>query len=91
MEGSAPAAGPPAESGGGHVLGRLRELDLPAAARPPLEWLVFAYRRMALDAQDLGVPASAIPQLHDAPTEAQLREARDRLDGIIASFASSGL
>ena len=89
MEGTALAAGPPAEGGEArYVPGRLQELDLVPAARPPL---VFAYKRMALDAQDLGIPATAIPQLPDAPTEEQLREARDRLDGIIASFASSCL
>ena len=46
---------------------------------------------MVADARDLGIPASAIPQLPTNPTEAELRAARDRLAGMIASFLSSGL
>lgn len=47
--------------------------------------------QMVADARDLGIPASAIPQLPTNPTEAELRAARDRLAGMIASFLSSGL
>jgi hypothetical protein len=46
---------------------------------------------MVADARDLGIPASAIPQLPANPTEPELRAARDRLAGMIASFLSSGL
>jgi len=46
---------------------------------------------MQRDARDLGIPASAIPALPPQPTAEQLRAARERLEGMIASFLSSGL
>lgn len=46
---------------------------------------------MAVDARALGIPASAIPQLPERPTEADLRAVRERLAGIVASFLSAGL
>ena len=50
-----------------------------------------AYKQMASDARDIGIPASAIPALPDNPTKEDLRRARDLLNGIIQSFLSSGL
>lgn len=50
-----------------------------------------AYRQMAQDARDIGIPASAIPSLPDNPSKEDLKSARDRLNGIIQSFLSSGL
>lgn len=56
-----------------------------------LERWQFAYQQMAVDARALGIPASAIPQLPERPTEADLRAVRERLAGIVASFLSAGL
>lgn len=39
----------------------------------------------------MGIPASAIPPLSQPTTAEELREARQRLSLIIASFVSSGL
>ena len=50
-----------------------------------------AYHQMARDARELGIPASAIPQLPASPGKEELRRARDRLSGIMASFLSAGL
>ena len=46
---------------------------------------------MVADARNLGIPASAIPQLPARPTAAELRAARDRLAGMMASFLSAEL
>ena len=50
-----------------------------------------AYRQMAVDARRMGVPAYAIPELPPSPSAEQLRAARDRLSGLLASFLSAGL
>lgn len=47
--------------------------------------------QMAADARELGIPTSAIPALPARPTEEELRAARERLSGIMASFLSAGL
>lgn len=47
--------------------------------------------QMAADARELGVPASAIPPLPPNPSAADVRAARDRLSGLLASFLSAGL
>ncbi|PRW55894.1 type VII secretion [Chlorella sorokiniana] len=73
----------------------LRRMEAAAAdGLPPAEVLEqwqLAYQQMAADAQTLGIPASAIPQLPAQPTAAELRAARDRLSGMMASFLSAGL
>ncbi|KAI3436851.1 hypothetical protein D9Q98_006261 [Chlorella vulgaris] len=50
-----------------------------------------AYRQMAADANQLGIPTTAIPTLPPHPSAADLRVARRHLEGIIASFLSAGL
>ena len=83
---------PPPPSG---VPAALWEMDLQpglTVGSATLERWATAYRRMALDARDLGIPGYAIPQLlRPEPSVADLRAARDRLAGCIASFLSSGL
>lgn len=57
-----------------------------------LERWAVAYKQMATEARSFGIPASAIPPLPDPLIdEKELRAARDTLEGIIASFLSSGL
>jgi hypothetical protein len=47
--------------------------------------------QMTLDARQLGIPASAIPPLPQQPTQADLLDTRERLQGVVASFLSAGL
>ncbi len=61
-------------------------LTLPAACD-----VAPTHPQMVADARELGIPGSAIPPLPPRPTEAELRAARDRLAGMIASFLSAGL
>ncbi|KAL4426973.1 hypothetical protein ABPG77_009534 [Micractinium sp. CCAP 211/92] len=63
----------------------------PGATAATLERWAAAYHEMAADARQLGIPASAIPALPDHPTAEQLRAARERLEGMVASFLSAGL
>jgi hypothetical protein len=65
--------------------------DNDTVSQDTLERWAVAYRQMATEARSFGIPASAIPPLPDPLEEKGLRAARDTLDGIIASFLSSGL
>ena len=84
----------------GHGLGggphRRRPQVVPAWACPGPRHLVANNPaiypvQMAADARQLGIPASAIPALPAQPTAEQLRAARERLEGMVASFLSAGL
>ena len=98
-DGAAVASSSPGRSGSG---GDARALSGGAAgalagARPDpllaLEWRA-AYGALAADAQELGIPASAIPRLPDADADLtlELLQARQRhLQDMVASFLSSGL
>jgi hypothetical protein len=85
------AAAAPGGGGAGAALGEMELLAGRGVSAATLERWEWAYRQMAADARDLGIPASAIPQLPPAAGAAELRAARDLLAGIVASFASSGL
>ncbi len=61
------------------------------SCRPALERWALAYRQMALDAENMGVPRAAIPPLPPNPSEQDIHTARDLLGGIIDSFLSSAL
>jgi len=50
-----------------------------------------AYAAAAHDAEALGIPASAIPQLPLEATPAQISSARQHLTNMVASFLSAGL
>ena len=39
----------------------------------------------------MGIPASAIPSIAAAPTKEELKNARDHLSGMIASFQSANI
>jgi hypothetical protein len=72
----------------------LWEMDMGGSgivSQATLERWAVAYRQMASEARTFGIPASAIPPLPDPLEEKGLRAARATLDGIIASFLSSGL
>jgi hypothetical protein len=56
-----------------------------------LERWRMAYNQMARDAEAMGIPASAVPSMPVDADEETVRQARDLLRGIIASFVSSGL
>jgi CRP/FNR family transcriptional regulator len=62
-----------------------------AGAAAALERWRIAYDQMARDAQAMGIPASAVPPLPAEADAEAVRQARDLLRGIIASFVSSGL
>lgn len=71
----------------------LREMELlrgDVSAGTIERWTV-AYKQMSRDAQDIGIPASVIPQLPPNPTKDELRQARDHLDRMMQSFLSAGL
>jgi hypothetical protein len=71
----------------------LREMELlreDVSARTLERWAA-AYTQMSRDAQELGIPASAIPPLSANPTKEELRQARDHLDRMMQSFLSAGL
>jgi hypothetical protein len=85
------AAGEAAAAPGVAALGEMELLAGRGVSAATLERWEWAYRQMAADARDLGIPASAIPQFPPAANAAELRAARDLLADIVASFASSGL
>ncbi len=60
---------------------------------PPatLERWAVAYGVMAAHARELGVPASAIPPLPAGASASEVAAARERLEGLLASFLSAGL
>lgn len=50
-----------------------------------------AYLMMAREAMEMGIPASAIPPIPGSPTRQELLDARDHLNGMIASFQSANI
>lgn len=50
-----------------------------------------AYGAMAEEAVLMGIPRDVIPPLPPHASEAQLRDARDHLSGMMASFMSASL
>lgn len=56
-----------------------------------LERWVDAYKQQCRDAHMLGIPLSALPQLPRNPSVVGIKNARDHLDKMIASFLSAGL
>lgn len=43
------------------------------------------------EAMEMGIPASAIPPIPGSPTRQELLDARDHLNGMIASFQSANI
>ncbi len=55
-----------------------------------VRWRI-AYQAMCSDAQALGIPRSAIPPLPPNASAESIRQARDHLEAMMASFLSAGL
>lgn len=75
--------------------GALLEMDVllgnPATSEAVLERWEVAYRQAVRDAEALGIPSSAMPKLPANPSVSEIRQARDYLGAMVASFLSSGL
>src|SRR4051812_42568331 len=56
-----------------------------------LQSWVGAYNLMAMDARELGIPGYAIAEVSNPTTVQELRLARTKLTGIIASFTSANI
>lgn len=63
---------------------------LPTSPQVLASWAE-AYLALARDAERMGIPRSAIPPLPPAVDAEKLRQARERLEGMIASFLSACL
>lgn len=50
-----------------------------------------AYQSLVVDAADLGIPRSVIPVVPEDASPAQLQEAVEHLQAMMASFLSAGL
>uniref|UniRef100_A0A7S0WLT3 Methyltransferase type 11 domain-containing protein n=1 Tax=Chlamydomonas leiostraca TaxID=1034604 RepID=A0A7S0WLT3_9CHLO len=96
-----PAVPTPSEVAASFTAPALREIEVlqpPAGAasavavsEATLERWRIAYGAMVHDAQALGIPASVIPALPPGASAADIRGARDTLQGMLASYLSAGL
>ena len=73
--------------------GEMELLSGETLSRTTRERWTDAYRQLGRDAQELGIPLSAIPTLPDGDTitKEDLRRVRDHLNAMIQSFLSAAL
>lgn len=95
---AAGAAGPPAGSGSNTTAaqqpaGASNHISLTggAANERLLEQWHAAYQALVTDAVDLGIPRSVIPEVKPDASPAELQQAVEHLQDMMASFLSSGL